>query len=116
MYCRKCGTLNDDNAYKCVKCLAIRQGAEQTLDYPSQRIPSYLAQAIIVTLLCCMPFGIPAIVYASQVNAKVHMGNIEGALESSRKARMWCWVSFGFGLTFTVLYVLVSIGIGAVRM
>jgi hypothetical protein len=30
MYCPKCGTKNDDNAYKCVQCGDILQGAPQT--------------------------------------------------------------------------------------
>lgn len=30
MYCPKCGTKNDDNAYKCVQCREILQGTPQT--------------------------------------------------------------------------------------
>src|SRR5438093_12052328 len=35
---------------------------------PVVAVPNYLIQAILVTLCCCLPFGIPAIVYAAQVN------------------------------------------------
>lgn len=108
MYCRKCGTLNDDNAYKCVSCGEVLQQIEATGE-PPQHIPNYLAPAILVTLFCCLPFGIAAIVFAAQVNSKVQSGDIQGAMESSRKAKMWTWWSFGVGLVVQVLYTFVTV-------
>lgn len=57
------------------------------------RIPNYLWQAIVVTVLCCWPFGIPAIVYASKVDDLSARGDIPGAMAASRNARTWCWVA-----------------------
>src|SRR5437762_2059610 len=70
MYCRKCGTQNEDNAYQCVKCGEVLQQPQpgSAAPPPAQPIPNYLAQAILVTVFCCLPFGIPAIVFAAQVN------------------------------------------------
>jgi len=65
--------------------------------------PNYLVQAILVTLCCCLPFGIPAIVYAAQVNGKLSAGDALGAMEASRKAKMWCWISFGLGVASNVI-------------
>jgi hypothetical protein len=70
-------------------------------DRPRRRIrdiPSYLTQAILCTLFCCMPFGIVAIVFAAQVNTKVNEGDYAGAEKASAQAKMWCWISFGVGL------------------
>lgn len=67
-------------------------------------IPSYLAQAILCTLLCCLPFGIVAIVYAAQVHTKLASGDYHGALAASNSARTWCWVSFWCGLIASVGY------------
>ena len=64
----------------------------------AQAVPNYLAQAILVTLFCCMPFGIVAIVYAAQVSPKLTSGDYVGAREASDKARFWCWLAFGIGL------------------
>ena len=80
----------------------------------SRLVPTYLAQAILVTLFCCLPFGIVAIVYASQVNSKLLIGDYSGARQSSASAKTWCWVSFGLGLVFTLLYFLI-LGVAAVR-
>ena len=107
MYCRKCGELNDDNAYKCVKCGEELRHIERPSTGPSvTRVPNYLAHAILVTMFCCLPFGIVAIVYAAQVNTKLAAGDYDGALETSRTAKKWCWVSFGVGLAALVIYIM----------
>ncbi|MCZ7593199.1 MAG: CD225/dispanin family protein [Kiritimatiellae bacterium] len=110
MYCRKCGTQNDDNAYKCVKCGEILQhtGGGGGSGTAPQQIPNYLAQSILVTLLCCLPLGIPAIVFSAQVNGKVQAGDIQGAMEASRKAKMWGWWSFGVGILVGIIYFFVG--------
>lgn len=65
MYCQKCGSQNADTAYKCVKCGAElpQPGGTAT---PPQKIPNYLAQSILVTVFCCLPLGIPAIVFSAR--------------------------------------------------
>jgi hypothetical protein len=103
MYCRKCGTKNDDNAFKCVACGEILQQIQQ-VGAPVPSVPTYLAQAILVTLFCCVPFGIVSIVYAAQVNGKLVSGDYAGAVEVSKKARTWCWLSFGIGLVGAVIW------------
>lgn len=45
--------------------------------------------AILTTLLCCLPFGIIAIVYASKVDTFWAMGNYDEARNASRKAANW---------------------------
>jgi len=72
-------------------------------------VPNYLVQAILVTLFCCLPFGIVAIVFASQVNSKLAGGDYEGAVKASDSARTWCWVSLLCGLIPMVLYVLLMV-------
>lgn len=69
------------------------------------RIANYLWQSIAVTVCCCLPFGIPAIIFASQVNTKMAAGDLAGAQESSRKARLWCWLAFGVGLLANLITV-----------
>ena len=107
MYCSKCGSENDDNAFKCVKCGEVLQGVAPTGAPSSQHVPTHLAPAILVTLFCCLPFGIVAIVFAAQVNGKLQSDDYEGALSASNNAKTWCWISFGVGLA-VVLFSIVS--------
>jgi len=106
MFCPKCGTTNDDNAWRCVQCQTVLQQAPPSVaGGPPVVVPNYLWQAIVCTVCCCMPLGIPAIVYAAQVNSKVLQGDIAGARNSSKNAKMWCWIAFVSGLLFTLIYV-----------
>ena len=70
---------------------------------PVGNVPTYLAQAILCTLFCCLPAGVVAIVYAAQVNSKLGRGDYAGAQASSRSAKTWTWVSFGVGLVVIVI-------------
>lgn len=68
----------------------------------------YLIPAILVTLLCCLPTGIPAIVFASQVSAKYNAGDVAGAEAASGRARTWVIISIVAGLVATVLFLIVN--------
>ena len=109
MYCTKCGAQNEDVARVCVRCGAALGQIRAYQSYPQTVVPTYLAQAILVTLFCCLPFGIPAIVFAAQVNSKLTGGDYAGALESSRKAKTWCWVAFCVGLPLQILVIIFQI-------
>ena len=72
MYCRKCGQQNDDNNFKCVKCGEVLQQVQTVL--PAS-IPNNLTQAILVTLFCCLPFGIIAVPLAIIAQLGSSVGN-----------------------------------------
>ena len=74
-----------------------------------ESIPTYLWQSIVVTILCCLPLGIPAIVFAAKVNGLVAAGQIEEAKKASGQAKMWCWISFGIGLVAIIAQVAIQV-------
>lgn len=65
---------------------------------------SYLVEAILITVFCCMPFGIIAIVNASNVESRFKNGDYEGAVQSSKDAKKWVTIGFWSGLAFLILY------------
>ena len=67
-------------------------------------IPTYLPHAILVTLCCCLPLGIPAIVYAAQVSSKLNAGDFAGAAASSAKAKRWFWIALVAGAVSNLAY------------
>ncbi|MEU1004586.1 CD225/dispanin family protein [Streptomyces tibetensis] len=79
--------------------------------YPGQRTtpPTYMVAAILVTLFCFFPTGIAAIVFSSQVSAKTTAGDIAGAAEASRKARLWIIVSLAAGVLAWIILMVVSL-------
>ncbi|QEC52632.1 interferon-induced transmembrane protein [Anseongella ginsenosidimutans] len=82
---------------------------------PPARPKNWLVESILVTVLCCLPFGIVGIIYAAGVNSKYDAGNYPDALESSRQAGKWTKIGFFVGIAGIVLYVLffVILGFGA---
>lgn len=103
MFCSKCGAENEDAAYKCAKCGQDLKEVETASVSPPQNVPNYLVWAILTTICCCLPPGIASIVYSAQVNTKLAAGDTLGAIDSSDKAKMWAWISFGLGLAINVI-------------
>lgn len=67
---------------------------------------NFLPWAIISTILCCLPFGIVAIVYATQVDSYWFSGNYEASRRAAKNARTWTWVSVGVAAFCWLVYVL----------
>lgn len=68
---------------------------------------NFLPWAIISTILCCLPFGIVAIVYATQVDSSGSPATTRPRGVRRRKnARTWTWVSVGVAAFCWLVYVL----------
>jgi len=71
----------------------------------SAPIPNYLVPSII-SVICCWPLAIPAIIFATQVNSNTASGNIAGAQEASAKAKKFMKLAFIIGGSCWVLFIL----------
>ncbi len=79
----------------------------------SGNVPNYMVPAII-SLFCCLPFGIAGVVFAAQVNSKVAAGDIQGAMESSKKAKMFSFIAIGLGAAAIICYVIFFVVVGGI--
>jgi hypothetical protein len=84
-------------------------GYRQQQNYAPGSVPNYLVQSILMTIFCCWPLGIPAIIFASQVNSKLALGDYAGAVDSSKKAKMFCWIGFGSIAAVILIYVVFAV-------
>ncbi|HVZ93847.1 MAG TPA: CD225/dispanin family protein [Phycisphaerales bacterium] len=118
MNCPKCGALVTPGAAFCANCgsslagappVQPGQAAYATFGQRPEPPASYLWFSIVVTLLCCMPFGIVGIVYSAMAMSENSNGNYNKAYANSRKALMWDWISFGLGLAWIIPYVVLMI-------
>jgi hypothetical protein len=71
----------------------------------SAPIPNYLVPSIF-GLICCWPLGIPALIFAIQVNSNIAAGNMAGAQEASAKAKKFMKLAFIIGCICWVLLIL----------
>ncbi|MBK9577416.1 MAG: CD225/dispanin family protein [Fibrobacterota bacterium] len=100
MICPKCGSLNDDGAIRCIECKEVLR-----LDVSgNEEVPNYMVQSVLVTLFCCMPLGVMAIVSATKANELAKKGEVDEALAAADKAKTYLRMSFGVGLVFTLIY------------
>jgi len=80
-------------------------------------IPNYLIPAILA-LFCCWPLSIVAIIFAAQVNGKVASGDIQGAMDASKKAKLFSFIAIGIGLGLGLIYLVLmvlGVGLGAIQ-
>lgn len=109
MFCRNCGAQIPDGTNFCPYC-----GSNQTAAGPEplvrhqqgEKPATYLVLSIIVTILCCLPFGIIGIIYASKVDSCWNAGNFDEARENSRKAKTWALVGLVLGFVTYLIYIL----------
>ncbi len=138
MYCPTCGARNGDSVRFCGNCGKNLEAQEPSAPDPQPYDPpppepqpyrsyrfeaesgfepqeqplhinNYLIPSILVTLFCCLPLGIAAIIFAAQVNGKVASGDIPGAQSASRTARTLVIVSVVLGVTIIAIGVLVGL-------
>jgi hypothetical protein len=77
-------------------------------------VPSYLGWAITVLILCFWPTGIAAVVYATKVGNLLAIGDVFAAQEASRKAKMWCWITFGIavaGWVISIIFIILAFAV-----
>src|SRR6267142_3155414 len=85
----------------------------------SPPVANSLVLAIIASVLslmfCCLPHGVVSLIFATQVNKKAEAGDIQGATNAAKQAKMWAWISiivsalwFVIALVFGVLGAILS--------
>ena len=65
-----------------------------------------LAWAIVSTLLCCWPLGIPAIINAAKVDRLWANGYREEAIEAANNAKTWAKRSLYAAIAVWLVYVI----------
>jgi hypothetical protein len=79
---------------------------------------TWMVESILVTLFCCLPFGIAGIVNAANVSSRFNAGDLDGAKLASQSAGKWTKIGFWIGIIAIVLYLVFvfAIGIGSLAL
>lgn len=102
MYCTKCGTENEEVSIFCQSC-----GKSLSTESNTELVPpkTWLLESILVTLFCCLPFGIAGIIYASKIETHFYAGRKNEAYRYSEGAKKWVIASFITGIVFAIIYI-----------
>ncbi len=79
-----------------------RRNAYDDLGGPPPK--TWLVESILMTVLCCPPFGIVGIVNAAKVESRYYAGDIEQANYHSREAGKWTKIGLYVGIGLWALY------------
>lgn len=77
---------------------------------------NWLVESILITLFCCLPLGIVAIVNASKVNSAFASGNYDEAQKASLEAGKWVKWGLISGLVVGILYAIFIFGLGGLAL
>ncbi|MEG2380282.1 MAG: CD225/dispanin family protein [Oscillospiraceae bacterium] len=127
MFCKNCGASITDDEKFCPSCgSAIEAGqpwqqqqqqqqqnyAPTYMQQPAISSTAYLVWSIIVTILCCLPLGIPAIVFATKIDQSLRFGDIQGAMKNANMSKWFCIWGAIISVVVVVLYFIFVIGLG----
>ena len=78
--------------------------SEQRESIPPLKPANWLWQSIVATILCCLPFGIVGIVYASRVDSNYYSGRYDEAFRVAKLAKKWTLIAIGAGLVYSIIW------------
>lgn len=80
---------------------------------PGAPVNNHLPIAIIATIVsvifCCIPHGVVSLIFSLQVNKKVEAGDMVGAINAARQAKMWGFISIGVAVVGLVLSIILGV-------
>jgi hypothetical protein len=76
---------------------------------PAQQPDSNLVWGILVTVLCCLPFGIVSIIYASKVSGLWGQGQYAEAQAAANNAKKWAIWGAVAGVVVGIIYAIIAV-------
>ena len=108
--CIKCGVNLENRSQSFVQNTVTQSQPNQSSDlFPPQLPKTWLAESILATLFCCLPFGIVGIINASKIQSHFNAGNYDAAQRASDEAKKWTMISFWIGIIGALIWILVYV-------
>lgn len=79
---------------------------------PQNDIPvrpkTWLVESILITILCCLPFGIVGIVNAAKVNSLYDQGLYDESIRVSKNAKKWAKFGLIAGIVYLIFVIIMA--------
>ena len=69
---------------------------------PNNMVIAIIA-AVVSFLMCCLPHGVISVIFASQVNKKAAAGDIAGATQAAKNAKLWAIISIAVSVVWLII-------------
>ena len=76
---------------------------------PNNNLVLAIVATVISVIFCCVPHGVVSLIFATQVNRKSAAGDLQGALNAARQAKVWAFVSIALAVVGLVLAVVLGV-------
>jgi hypothetical protein len=104
------GNFNDGNTLDAgVNAPPPQNPYQQAPPYGERPPKNWLVESIL-TLCCCWPFSIAAIVNAAKVESRWYAGDYDGAYRAADEAKKWTMISFWVGIVFAIIRIIIMVG------
>lgn len=74
---------------------------------PATTVPNNLVLAIVAAvvsfIMCCLPHGVISVIFATQVNKKAAAGDIAGATQAAKNAKLWAIISIAVSVVWLII-------------
>ena len=109
MFCKNCGAELVPNTQFCSNCGCKTEeiSSAGTQDSPLVCPKTYLLESILVTLFCCLPFGIVGIINAANVSSNFAAGRYQEAETASMNAKKYLKIGVIISAVMALLYCVV---------
>lgn len=78
---------------------------------PPGRPKNWLLESVLITILCCLPFGIVGIINAAKVNSLYDQGLYDESKRVSRNAKKWSVYGLIAGIIY-IIFIIIMVSMG----
>ena len=90
-----------ENSYQPFSSQPIQYGQDIDCDECPK---TYLLESILVTIFCCLPFGVIGIYNAAGVSSAYNMGDYRLSMQRSENAKKWSLIGLIVGLVWSIMW------------
>jgi interferon-induced transmembrane protein len=76
---------------------------------PNNNLAIAIVATVVSVVFCCIPHGLVSLIFAMQVNNKAAAGDMAGALNAARQAKMWGLISIAVAVIGLVLGIVLGV-------
>ena len=70
---------------------------------PSNNLALAIIATVVSVMFCCLPHGLVSLIFALQVDKKAQAGDLVGAINAAKQAKMWAIISIAVSVVFLVI-------------
>ncbi|MEK6279745.1 MAG: CD225/dispanin family protein [Acidobacteriota bacterium] len=74
-----------------------------TAPAPNNNLVFAIIATVLSVVFCCLPHGLISLIFALQVNGKAAAGDLQGAMNSAKQAKLWAIISIVVSLVWLVI-------------